>query len=117
VAGRTNTEKIDDLARQVVILTRDVEHLTADFRNQNTGSTAELAEVRKAGEALGRVAEGLLHRVANLEQFKPAELPLVTQRIAHLEKLVEDGRTRRWQVWLAILGAALALDVALVRRP
>jgi hypothetical protein len=49
-------------------------------------------------------------RVATLEQ-----------RLIIVEKLLDEGRTRRWQVWLAFLGAILsasiALVIALVRRP
>jgi hypothetical protein len=42
------------------------------------------------------------------------------QRLLHVEKLLDEGRTRRWQVWLAFLGAilsaAIALTVSFVKR-
>jgi hypothetical protein len=42
---------------------------------------------------------------------------VLDQRLAHVEKLLDEGRTRRWQVWLAFLSAFVALAVAFARRP
>ena len=44
------------------------------------------------------------------------KVPVLEQRLALVEKLLDEGRNRRWQVWLAILSATLALVVALVRK-
>jgi hypothetical protein len=114
MAGRTNTEKIDDIGKQLVILTRDIEHLTADFRDLNFGIKTDLSEQKKAAEALRLVIEGQVHRLIQLEQYGPANLPVLAQRVTHLEKLLDEGRTRRWQVWLAFLGATLTAGAALL---
>ena len=49
-----------------------------------------------------------------LESFNPGRIPVLEQRIAHVEKLLDEGRTRRWQVWLAVLGASLSAVIALI---
>ena len=115
--ARTNTEKIEDVTAQVLILRRDVEHLTTDFRAQCAAIKSELTEQRKANEAVLRLAEALGLRVAQIESFKPSELPVVTGRVDHLKELLAEVRTRRWQLWLAVISAIVALAVALLRRP
>lgn len=119
--GRTNTERIEDVTKQVIVLTRDVEHLRAVLRDQAEAVRQDQGEIRSAVQALRSLLDDLKPRLAQVERFDPSQIPVILQRLAHLEKLLDEGRTRRWQVWLAFLGAALsatvALVVAFVRRP
>ncbi|HEX3152443.1 MAG TPA: hypothetical protein VHR66_30495 [Gemmataceae bacterium] len=43
-----------------------------------------------------------------------AKVALAEQRCKQMEKLLDEGRTRRWQVWLAFLGAAMGTATALL---
>lgn len=55
----------------------------------------------------------LIQRVATLEKYDHMQLPVHAQRLNHLEKLLDESRTRRWQVWLAFCSAAMSAIVAL----
>jgi hypothetical protein len=113
----TNTERIDDIARQVVILTRDVEHVTALLRDQG----ADLQKLTATVHDQSRQLEVLGLRITQIEKFDPSQIPLGDRRLTHVEKLLDETRLTRRQVYLAFLAAALsatvALVVAFVRRP
>jgi len=114
VAGRTNTEKIEDIAKQVIVLTRDVEHLRAILRDQTESVRNDVTELRQVVQSLRSLIDELRPRVAHVEQSDPSQIAVLVQRMGQLEKLLDEGRTRRWQVWLAFLGAILSATVALV---
>jgi multidrug resistance efflux pump len=98
MAGRTNTEKIEATAHEVVRQGVLLANLDDRYRIE-VGNL--IADVRKQ-----------LERIQELT----VKLSVLEQRLATAEKLLDEGRTRRWQVWLAILSATLALVVALVRK-
>jgi ferritin-like metal-binding protein YciE len=103
MAGRTQGERLEVIEQGVLRHSFQIENLEERFRT-------DLAMTKTQIRALeDRVAE-LASRVAVAEQ-----------RCTQMEKLLDEGRTRRWQVWLAFVGAALsatvALVIALVRRP
>lgn len=103
MAGRTNTEKIEatshEVLRQGVLLANLDDRYRIEVGNL-------IADVRKQTE-----------RVHELT----VKLTALEQRLISAEKLLDEVRTRRWQVWLAFMGAALsaavALGVAFARRP
>src|SRR5687767_12093846 len=98
MAGRTNTERIEDLSKQVVILTRDVEHLRAILRDHTEAIRLEQSENRHRVQVLQSQVDELIQRTNHLERFEPSQIPVLVQRLGHLEKLLDEGRTRRWQV-------------------
>ena len=103
MAGRTNTEKIEATAHEVVRQGVLLTNLDDRYRIE-VGSL--IADVRKQADRIHELA---------------VKLTAVEQRLTHVEKLLDEGRTRRWQVWLAFVGAAFsaaaALVVAFARRP
>lgn len=103
MAARTQGERLEVVENGILRHGFQIENLEERFR---TDVSAFKIQVRLLEE---RFAE-LSARVAVAEQ-----------RCTQLEKLLDEGRTRRWQVWLAFLGAILsatiALVVALLRRP
>ena len=96
MAGRTNTEKIEATAAEVVrqgnLLVRLDERYGAEVGTL-------MSDVRRLNEK----AHELDIKMTSMDQ-----------RLLHVEQLLDEGRTRRWQVWLAFLGAAMSATVALV---
>lgn len=103
MAARTNSEKIESAEREIL----EQKHLLKQFQERYG---LEVGLLESEAEKLTKSTQDLTLKVAVLEH-----------RLASAEKLLDEGRTRRWQVWLAFLGAflsaAVALAVALVRRP
>jgi hypothetical protein len=114
MAGRTNTDRIEDIGKQVIVLTRDVEHLRAVLRDQSDAVRRDQIDNRNETQALRSLVGELQQRVAGLERSDPGQIPVILQRIHHTEKLLDEGRTRRWQVWIAVFGAVLSATVALI---
>jgi hypothetical protein len=94
MAGRTNTERIEATSHEV--LRQGVLLANLDDRYRLEVGTL-IADGRKQNE-----------RVQELT----VKLTAVEQRLYHVEKLLDEVRTRRWQVWLAFMGAALSAAVA-----
>jgi predicted transcriptional regulator len=102
LAARTNSEKIEAAEREVL----------------KQGHLLQLLEERY------RVEVGLLQAetraVSDRLHEQSAKIAVLEQRLSHAEKLLDEARTRRWQLWLAIfsavLSATIALIVALVKR-
>lgn len=128
MAGKSNTEQIQEIAAElrqltgrfevhVALTVREFEVHAEKFAGATSGVDRALAELRASCERLTAIE----HRCTQMERFNPERVAFLEQRCSHLEKLVDEGRTRRWQVWLAFLGAALSATVALVvaftRRP
>ena len=103
MTGRTNTEKIEATAQEVVRQGVLLANLDDRYRIE-VGNL--IADLRKQTERV--------HELTN-------RLTAAEQRLTHVEKLLDEVRTRRWQVWLAFMGAALsaavALGLAFARRP
>ncbi len=94
MAGKTNTDHILDLQKQVEQLTTRLDERSDRFKNADEEQRADI-------KALEKTAEALLQRTTALEQ-----------RCAALEK----GGDRAWQVWLALGGAGLAVLISLVKK-
>jgi hypothetical protein len=103
LAARTNSEKIEAAEKEVL----------------KQGHLLQFFEERYRAEVglLQTESRGLSDRLHE----QTLKIAVLEQRLSHAEKLLDEGRTRRWQVWLAFLGAALSATVALVvvfvRRP
>ncbi len=96
MAARTNSEKIEATQREIL----QQEHLLKQFQERY-----EL----EVGLLQSEVSE-LKKKVHALELQDPVQ----DNRLSNVEKLLDEGRTRRWQVWLAFLGAILSATVALI---
>lgn len=96
MAGRTQGERLEVVEQGVLRHSIQIDNLEERFR---TDIARVQAQVRTLED---RVAE-LAARVAVAEQ-----------RCTQMEKLLDEARTRRWQVWLAFLGAILGVGTALV---
>ena len=105
----------------------EIIRLSADFENgiERLRSVEEVLqeEFRTMRQVVVQVESRvnvLEARLAHLERFDPNRVAVLEQRCAFLEKLLDEGRTRRWQVWLAVLGAIvsafIALTIALIRK-
>ena len=114
--GKTNTEKIDELSRQVASHFPVAEMLFKDLRRDIDALTRRLDEGASLLQSSLLKIAALEQRIVHLEQraleFAPSRIAVVEQRCAQLEKQSD----RRWQVWLAILGSVLALLIALLRK-
>jgi hypothetical protein len=103
LAARTNSEKIESAEREIL----EQKHLLKQFQERYS---LEVSLLQSEVDKLTTKTQELMLKAGVLEQ-----------RIVSAEKLLDEGRTRRWQVWLAffgaILSATIALVVALVRRP
>jgi len=114
MAGRTNTDRIEEIGKQVISLSRDIEWLTDEFPEESKALRNDLVVTKKSIDDLARDNAVMQQRIAQLEITNPAQLPVLVQRLNHLDKLLDESRTRRWQVWLAFLSAAMSAIVALV---
>ena len=56
----------------------------------------------------------IITRLAEIDKELSVQIAETHQRVEHLEKLLDEGRMRRWQVWLAFLGAILSATIALI---
>ena len=112
--ARTNTERIEEIGKQVIVLTRDVDHVSADLQKLTILLQTELSQAKAIIQQHDWRIVVLEQRLGQVEAFTPSQIPIQTQRINHLEKLVEEGRTRRWQVWIAFLGAILSAVIAAI---
>jgi predicted nucleic acid-binding Zn-ribbon protein len=95
MAARTNSEKIEVTEKEVLRQSSLLQSLEERYRD-------EVGDLQNDIRRLTEKVHELTVRVATLEQ-----------RVSHLEKLLDEGRTRRWQVWLAFMGAFLSAAVAL----
>jgi DNA repair exonuclease SbcCD ATPase subunit len=128
VAAKTNTELIQELFDEIRKLGERLavdEKVTERELKQHAEELASLkAKIEKAAESgqeiVARTA-ALEQRCNQLDRFDPERVAALENQGRYLEKLVDEARTRRWQVWLALFGAILgmttALVVAFVRRP
>jgi hypothetical protein len=121
VAAKTNTELIQDLTHELRQLGERLSVHATFAELEIKRHESELAAVTRDGENTVAELQRLSVRVVALEQrcgqierFNPERVAFVEQRLSGVEKLVEEVRTRRWQVWLAMLGAILSAVVALV---
>ncbi|MBO0699870.1 MAG: hypothetical protein J2P46_15840 [Zavarzinella sp.] len=96
LAARTNSEKIEAAEREVL----EQRHLLKQFLERYD---LEVGLLQSEVDKFATKTQELTLKVAVLEQ-----------RLAHVEKLLDESRTRRWQVWLAFLGAVLSATIALV---
>jgi hypothetical protein len=95
MAGRTNTEKIEDLFRQVHILTERVEAIKTTIDDYPT----------------------LLSRVAVVEQRVTDLKTTFEHQFADLKKSLETLHARLWQIGIPlIVGVIGALLTALLRK-
>lgn len=113
--SRTNTDRIEELNTSF--------HTFAATTKVNTDKLLEkqveiidrlrTLESERQMEREKRIA--LEHRCERLEadRVDPANIAVLTQRTTYLEKLLDESRTRRWQVWLAFLSAGMSAVVAL----
>jgi len=114
MAGRTNSDRIEDLNRQVIVLTRDVEHVIADSRERAELLSRSVADLKRKRDAGDRRLDLLEQGFSYLDSHNTAQIPLLAQRLAQIEKQADENRIRKWQVWLAFIGAFLSILVAIV---
>lgn len=93
---RTNSEKVETAEKEILRQGHLLKHFEERYRD----------EVGELQSDLGHVTDKL-HELT-------LKVNVNEQRLVHVEKLLDEGRTRRWQVWLAFLGAAMSATVALV---
>lgn len=99
--GRTQGDLIDELTKRVDTLALALEGVRAISTLEIAHIKDGLKDIQVIIKDLQLVGPKLAERVATLEQ-----------RCAALEKVSDRG----WQVWLALLGALLALAVTLFRK-
>ena len=114
MAGRTNSDRIEDLNRQVIVFTRDVEHVTADSRERAELLSRSVADLKRKRFVDDHRLDLLEQGFSYLDSHNTAQIPLIAQRLAQLEKQTEENRIRKWQIWLALVGAFLSIVVAIV---
>ena len=96
MAARTHGERIEVAEKEVLRHGFQIESLEERFRTDVVVLKAQIRVLEeKAMESVAKAA-------------------LTEQRCNQLEKLLDEGRTRRWQVWLAVLGAILSATIALI---
>ena len=128
MAAKTNSELIQDLAadmRQIgERLSVHANVADLEIKRHETELSILSQECRRLSSELQVLQVRITsqeERNLQFERFNPERVAFLEQRATHLEKLLDEGRTRRWQVWLAFVGAALSAIVALVvafaRRP
>lgn len=101
MARKTDGEKVDELVREVVQM-----KATAAAREEQ----AKLDEARYRAELADLRAES--RRLADRQAATEAKNAALEQRLAAGEK--HDDRT--WQAWLALIGAGVAVLVALLKK-
>ena len=99
--SQTNTDRINDLVKEVAILGTKLDERSAQSSKDNEKILSELASTRDE-------LKQTLDRVAALE----AKNATLEERCQALQKLSDRG----WQGWLALIGAGLALLVALLKK-
>lgn len=128
MAAKTNTELIQELFDEIRKLGERLavdEKVTERELKQHAEELASLkAKIEKAVESDQEIVvrtAALEQRCNQLDRFDPERVAALENQARHLEKLLDEVRTRRWQVWLAFTGAALSAAVALIaafiRRP
>lgn len=116
MAGKTNTERIQELSDKIAAhmpytelklqdLRREIDSLAGKF----TDSASDLQSARRTIAVLEQRIEHLEQRA---QEAPSSRIAVVEQRCAQIEKQSD----RRWQVWLAILGSFLALLIAVLRK-
>jgi len=96
VAARTNSEKVEAAEREILKQGHLLRHFEERYR-------IEVSVLQSESRAATDQIHQLVLKVAVLEQ-----------RILTTEKLLDESRTRRWQVWLAFFSAAMSAVVAIV---
>ena len=121
MAAKTNSELIQDLAadmRQIgERLSVHANVADLEIKRHETELSILSQECRRLSSELQVLQVRITsqeERNLQFERFNPERVAFLEQRATHLEKLLDEGRTRRWQVWLAFLGAAMSATVALV---
>lgn len=107
MAGKPVSQKVEELAERVGA------HIpTAEYRLSGLQEgMGELREQVRELETLAQQVPELRERLRKLEEL-PAQVARVEERVKPLEKRDD----RQWQVWLAIIGAALAIVVTFVKK-
>jgi hypothetical protein len=96
VAGKTNTERIQEIGEKVIQLTVSQDNLAETLRREM--------------DRLQTDQRDILDSLNNLV----SRLAVLDQRCTQLEKVSEESERRRWQVWLALLGCLFTLIISLV---
>lgn len=99
--AQTNTDRINDLMKDVAILGAKYDERWAQALKENQQAHRELEAVRVE-------LKELLKRLSALE----AKNASLEERCQALQKLSDRG----WQGWLALIGAGLAIIVALIKK-
>ena len=111
--SKTNTDRIVDSEKEIVRLSTDFNNVVERSRSVEDVLRAEIHDLSRT---LSRIEVGVSEtkiRLNQLEKFDPTRASALEQRVIRLEKLLDESRTRRWQVWLAFLSAAMSAIVAL----
>jgi hypothetical protein len=114
VPSRTNTDRIIDAEKEIIRLSADFENGIERLRSVEGVLQDELRSMRKVLAEMESKVNILEARLAHVERFDPKRVAVLEERCAFIEKLLDEGRTRRWQVWLAVLGAILSAVIALI---
>jgi hypothetical protein len=121
VAAKTNSELIQDLAadmRQIgERLSVHANVADLEIKRHETELSILSQECKRISSELQVLQVRITsqeERNLQFERFNPERVAFLEQRATHLEKLLDEGRTRRWQVWLALLGAILSATIALI---
>jgi chromosome segregation ATPase len=96
--AKTNSDKIDDLVRDQAALSGAVKSDFARFEKQQDRHTAQI-------DKLQDTCTQILARLAAIEQ-----------RLANVEKMVDEIRARRWQFYLILVGWLVTLVGFFIRR-
>lgn len=99
--ARTQGDRLDELTKRVDSLALAIEGL-------RTASTVEIAHVRELLKDVQSVVKEVQTGQTKLTERTAA----LEQRCAALEKQADRG----WQLWLALIGAGLALIVAIFKK-
>jgi hypothetical protein len=112
----TNTERIAELEKLVYGYVASMEAATSQGQKDLQELDERLRTVAAAHRHESEKTTNLEYRCSKLEtdRIDPAQFAVLGQRLTHLEKLLDEGRTRRWQVWLAVLGAIFSAIIALI---
>jgi hypothetical protein len=83
---KTNTDKIDELAREQASFGATIKSEMARFEKQLDRHTVQI-------DKLQDTCTQVLARLAAIEQ-----------RLSHIDKQMDEIRTRRWQIYVLVLG-------------